>query len=297
MMEIGQDNKESAAVHTRDLAARFMIDRGGVRFLWQYARPRWRKLALSLGLAVVLAGLSGLLAWSVKQVVQSLTQGGAAGTIALWVGIALVVVLAHSGIEILNRLMLTTLFARISQEIRIDLFREIQDNPIAFHVHIRAGELASLIGNDVQSAAAGVLETFSAVWQHPATLLFLVGMMVYLNPWLSLIALALLPILSACVTWISRRARDAQFHFMDNQSKLLGVMVESITNVRQVKAFGLEAQRTEQLAARGEHLIHYLRNATLLLSLVSPITEVINSIATTSAMPLSCCHWCRRSPR
>ena len=273
-------DKESAPHRSRDFAARFTIDRDGMRFLWQYARPRRKTLAISLGVAIVLAGLSGLLAWSVKEITQSFTQTGTAGRrLFLWVGVALVVVLVHSALEILNRLILTTLFARTSQEIRIDLFREIQDNPIAFHTHVRAGELASLIGNDVQAAAAGVLETFSAIWQHPATLLFLVGLMVYLNPWLSLIALALLPILSGCVTWISRRARQAQLSFMDSQSKLLGVMVESITNVRQVKAFGLETQRTEQLAERGEHLIHYLRKATVLMSLVSPVTEVINSVA------------------
>jgi ATP-binding cassette, subfamily B, bacterial MsbA len=272
----GRDDHRPPA-HER--TSRFVLDRDGLRFLWQYAKPRRRRLATSFGVAVVLAGLSGLLAWSVKQVVQSLTQGGTAGTVVMWVGIAMIVVVANSGLEIVNRLMLTTLFARISQEIRIDLFREIQDNPIAFHTHIRSGELASLIGNDVQSAAAGVLETFSALWQHPATFLFLVGLMFYLNPWISLIALVLLPLLSACVTWISRRARDTQMSFMDNQSKLLGIMVESITNVRQVKAFGMEAQRTEQLAARGEHLIHYLRKATLLMSLVSPVTDIINGTA------------------
>jgi ATP-binding cassette, subfamily B, bacterial MsbA len=264
---------------THDRMGRFVIDREGLRFLWQYAKPRRRTLATSFGVAVVLAGLSGLLAWSVKQVVQSLTQGGTAGTVVTWVVVAMVVVVLNSVLEVVNRLMMTTLFARISQEIRIDLFREIQDNPIAFHTHIRSGELASLIGNDVQSAAAGVLETFSALWQHPATFLFLVGLMLYLNPWITLIALVLLPLLSACVTWISRRARDAHMSFMDNQSKLMGVMIESITNVRQVKALGMEVQRTEQLASRGESLIHYLRRATLLMSLVSPVTDIINGTA------------------
>lgn len=276
LVSINQD--DDSFYGERDMSGRFVIDRDGLRFLWQYARPRRKTLAVSFVAAILLAGLGAAVAWSVKQITESLTQGGTARTVAFWVGVALAAVVIRSVLEIFNRLIMTTLYARLSHQIRLDLFRQIQDNPMAFYTHVRTGELASLIGNDVQSAAAGVLEIFSVLWETPATLLFLVGVMFYFNPLLSLIALALMPAFSWCVTRISRRARTAQMRFMENQAQLLGVMVESIVNVRQVKAFGLEAQQTERLAERGEYLIHFLRKATMLMSLVSPVTEIINSL-------------------
>lgn len=258
-----------------------VVDTRAFAFLWSYARPHWRKLAAALVTAVPVAALGGVMVWAVKEVVEGLTAGDSRGAIFCWLGVGLAGVVLRSGLEILNRQILILLHARIENAIRLDLYELIHRNSLDFHSHIRTGELANLVGNDVQFAAGGVVETFSAVWQRPVVLLCLVGVMFYFNAVLSLLALALLPLLAVCVGRVSRRAADAERRFMENQGQMMGTMVESLAGIRQVKALGRESSQREILAAKCEDLIKWIRRAVLVRSLVSPVAEILSGVTIT----------------
>ena len=258
-----------------------LLDPAALGFLWSYARPHCRRLGAALATAIPIALLGGVMAWAVKEVVEAFTSGEPRGVIFLWLAVGLAGVVLRSGLEILNRQILILLHARIENAIRLDLYETVHENSLDFHSHIRTGELANLIGNDVQHAAGGVVEIYGALWQRPAVLLCLVGVMLYFNPVLSLLALVLLPLLGICVSRVGRRAADAERHFMENQGQMMGTMVESLTNVRQVKAFGQESGQRETLAAKCEDLIGSIRRAVLLRSLVSPAAETLSGVTIT----------------
>jgi ABC-type multidrug transport system fused ATPase/permease subunit len=62
---------------------------------------------------------------------------------------------------------------------------------------------------------------------------------------------------------------------------MLGVMVESLTNVKQVKSFGLENQQKKKIATLGQALLKYRKRAVLLKSFVSPAGEILNVVVIT----------------
>ena len=247
-----------------------VLDRDGLRFLWAYARQHCRKLIAAVATAVPIAVLGGVMAWAVKEVVEAFTAGQPRGVIFLWLGIGLAGVVVRSGLEILNRQILVVLHARVENAMRLDLYEAVHDNSLDFHSHVRTGELANLIGNDVQHAAGGVTEIYGALWQRPVVLLCLIGVMFYFNLALTVLAVILLPLLAICVGRVSRRAANAERRFMEEQGQMMGMMVESLTNVRQVKAFGREGDQRGMLAAKCRELVRCIRRAVLLRSLVSP---------------------------
>jgi ABC-type multidrug transport system fused ATPase/permease subunit len=78
---------------------------------------------------------------------------------------------------------------------------------------------------------------------------------------------------------ISKMARQAEHHFLKHFASMQGLMVESLTNVKQVKSLNLEQQQELMFAKLGRQIISFRCRATLLKSMVSPVTEITVGIA------------------
>ena len=254
------------------------IDGESLRFLRKYAGPYRYRLTAAVATAVPIAALGGVMAWAVKKVVEYFSSGGSGKEALFWLIAGLVGVVVRGVLEVVNRQILISIHAGIEKDMRLDLYETIHNSPLDFHTHVRTGEIANLIGNDVQFAAGGVVEIYSALWRHPAVIVCLTGVMFYFNPLLSIMGIILFPVLGACVGAVGRRAGDAERRFMEKQGRMMGSMVESLTNIREVKAFGRETGQRGELAKRCDELIASVRRVVLLKSMVWPATETLSGV-------------------
>ena len=253
----------------------FKVNRGDISFVWHHIRPYMKEVALNLAISLPLAGLGGALAYIGKTVTDNITTGFEVRTVMLWSTLALLAVMVSSILEIFGRLIITTIQARITHDIRLDLFDSIQENSISFHMRHNTGELANLIANDAQTAASGSADLINIALTGPIRILFLLGVMFYFNPLLSLFTLISTPLLTVAVARISRKARVQESRYLRHQGNMLTLMVEALTNVRQVKHFGLETYHRNNFDKEGEILIQTRRMATLIKSLSAPIAELV----------------------
>ena len=254
-------------------------NRRSIGFLWRYARPYRSSLVAAFLTSIPLVALGGVLPWAFKQVADVFSLDASLKTILFWMGVGLAGVSLRSGFEILNKYILTILHIRLSNDIRNDLYERLQESSMEFHMQSRSGELSSLVSNDAQSAAAGVIELYSAMWQSPAVMVCLMGVMIYFNPLLSLFGIISIPVVSLCVTAAGKRAQTAERSFLNRQGKILGWMIESLINIREMKSFSLEGQGKEKFERLGRELVHYRKRAALLKSIVSPAAEITNGVA------------------
>jgi ABC-type multidrug transport system fused ATPase/permease subunit len=255
-----------------------VIDRDGLKFLWEYAKPHLSKLVLAFIISIPVAALSGIIAWSVNRATQSFSEGQMQVNMFLWLGAANAFMILYSCLQVFNTYTLSSLQATIGNNIRIDLYDEIQQNSISFHINIRTGELSNLIGNDSQYAAGGVLELYSTFWQRPIVILCLAGFMLYMNPILSLLSLTFFPFLGICIIKLSRNARSIESRFIEKQGQLMGEMIESLINIRQIKAFSQESAHKLSLTQKCNELLYFFKKVVLIKSLILPTTEILSSI-------------------
>ncbi len=249
-----------------------------VLFLWSFAAPYKSSLLLALGVSLPMVGITGAIPWILNRATDLLSTGSSLSTVLYWMALGLAALILKSALEITTGYILTILHIRITNDIRNDLYEKIHKSPLEFHSQNRSGEIASLISNDVQAAAGGVLEIYSMVWQSPASVILLFCVMFYFNPLMSVVGLLSIPVMTVCVMWSSKRARKAERNYLDRQGRMLGEMIEALTNVRQVKSFGMEGMQKEKVAARGEEMVGYRRKALLLKSIVSPLAEITSAI-------------------
>jgi ABC-type multidrug transport system fused ATPase/permease subunit len=254
-------------------------NRKSFQFLWRYVYPYRFQLLHAFLNSLPLAALGAGIPWIFKKVTELFNGGADLDSIVIWMLLALLVVCIRSGLEVFNQYILSVLHVRLSNDIRNDLYVNLQENSMEFHQKNRSGELASLVSNDSQAAAAGAIELYSALWLYPFQVVTLVGVMLYFNPIISLFAIFTLPVLSICIAVAGKRAQVAERNFLNRQGKILGWMIESLTNFRQVKSFSLEKQGREKFEAYGQELIHFRKRAVLLKSLVSPAAEITNGLA------------------
>ncbi len=257
------------------------VNRQYLIFLFQYTRPYLHFIYYAFLASIPLAALGTVLPWAFNRVTKLYGEQAVLSQILFWLAIGLGSVSLKSILEICNKYILTILHVRMTNDIRNTLYDHIQKSPLSFHLQKQTGQLTSLISNDTQVAAGGIIELFISFWQAPASMLCLVATMLYFNAVLSLLAIALIPIMSFMITVTGNKARTAERNYLTSEGCLLGVMVESLTNVKQIKSFGLENQQKSKIVSLGKELLKIRKRAVLLKSFVSPAGEMLNVIVIT----------------
>jgi len=258
-----------------------------LKYIWHYVTPYRNRLVLAGLASLPLAALGGGIPWIFKRVTELFGDGTPLSTLLLWMVGAVLAITLRSGFEVITQYLLTILHARLSNDIRNDLYAFLQKSSLKLHNCSRSGELASLISNDSQSAAAGIIELYSFLWLSPFRVLMLVGVMLYFNPLLSLLAMVTIPVLSYLVTITGKKAQKAERSYLNRQGQILGWMIESLVNIRQVKAFNLHQSGQDKFEGYGRELIHFRKKAVLLKAIVNPASEVTNGLALIAMVALA----------
>jgi ABC-type multidrug transport system fused ATPase/permease subunit len=260
----------------------FTLNRQYLIFLNSLVRPYSKYIVLVFIASIPFAGLGTVLPWAFNRVVALYSEQAPLSPILMWLGIGVGSVVLKSLIEVLNKYILAILHTTISNDLRARLYEHIQKTSLFLHMQQQTGHLTNIICNDSQAACSGVLEIFSALWQAPISALFLLATMFYFSPLLSLLALLLMPVMSGIVTYFGNKARKAEKAYLQQEGSMLGNMVESLINVKQVKSFGLENRQKDRVEAYGEKLLHFRKKSVLLKSIVSPVGEFLTILIVTA---------------
>ena len=217
-----------------------------LRVLGPYARPvRWSLTSsAALALAATLAGMT------IPLVTQRIIDGPIArrDLAALWWPVALVVLLgtAEGVCILLRRLLVAGPVTTVEAQMRADLYRHLQDLPVAFHDRWQSGQLLSRAISDLTTirrflAFAGIF----LVVNGTAIAVGLVVLFWLYAPFGLVVVLAAVPMVALSYRYESRYkvvARRAQ----DQVGDLATVVEESVLGIRVLKAFGRAPQLTRR---------------------------------------------------
>ena len=196
-------------------------------------------------------------------------------TLAVWFGVVLVV---HYAANYAHQVLLARVSQRVIYDLRNDLFKHLQDLPMSFHNRHKVGSVMSRAQNDVYQ----LQEFLDIVVLSIGDLLSLtgiIGVMLYLNWQLSLLAFASLPILLVIIWVWQKHARPAFLRVRVAISQVNASLAENLDGVRVVQS--MNRQRTNLKAFDGlndQHLQTNLRAQRLASSLM-PVVEIFMSLS------------------
>ena len=173
------------------------------------------------------------------------------------------------------------LMARISQDalrrLRRDLFGHLQTLPIAFFDRHTAGELMSRLTNDIDAINQAVSQNVVSLVASVLSLAGIVIAMFVLNPWLALSALLVVPIMFWFTNFIARYTRRGFRDLQRELGEINGVMEESISGQRVVKAFRRSETAVKRFRLSNEKVYQAGVYANTYALMLMPLTNVLGN--------------------
>ncbi len=143
-------------------------------------------------------------------------------------------------------LLVTHVSQRTMRQLRQDLFEHIQTLSLAFFDKHPHGELMSRLTNDMQAISSVLTQNVTTLLSGLLTLVGIVVMMFYLNAWLALASMLILPAMTFFVGFVGKRTRQGFRQYQRHLGILNGQLEEMFSGQRVIIAFGQEGQALDE---------------------------------------------------
>jgi ATP-binding cassette subfamily B protein len=161
-----------------------------------------------------------------------------------FVALGAIVLVTLSGLRAVaayaNTIGFVKLGNRVLSEIRADLFQHLQRLSLSFHTRARSGDLIVRVIADIGQLNNAVINAALPLLANSLLVATMMGVMVWVNWKLGLVAMATLPLLGFLTSNFSRRVHKAARTQRDRESEMAATASEAVTNIKLVHALSLE---------------------------------------------------------
>ena len=205
-------------------------------------------MCLSLLCMVSVAVFTGLLAWSTKLIVNDVFSDGAADK-AYWVALLVVGVSLGKGVAGYANSVVALIFSRsITAEYMRKVFAKYMGNEVPFFAGRHAAQHMAKVMLFGRAAGSVVTDITNRILTDSLTLIALIAVMIFQDPFMSLFGAVLFPLVLLLVNQLTRRVRAVASAEAEMQGGLHGVGTEAIEGIKTVKSYGLEEKSVTKFA-------------------------------------------------
>ena len=251
-----------------------------MRRLLQYLRPYWRQVALAFVTIIVSAVASLIQPYLIKVAIDRyITQRQLAGLDGL-AALYLTILVASFGAEYFQTWTLQLTGQRIMYDLRMAIYRHLQRLDLRYYDRNPVGRLMTRVTSDVDVLndlfTSGVVTIFGDVF----TLVGIMGVMLWMNWRLALVAFSVLPLIFFVTQWFRRNVRESYRTVRGLIARINAFLQENITGMMTVQLF-----RRERLNfARFDTIDREHRDANIdsifYYAVFYPAIEVVSTLAT-----------------
>jgi ABC-type multidrug transport system fused ATPase/permease subunit len=267
MIRVGEDEVE-----------RKLPDGYLVRKMLGYATPYKKQMALAAVLTVVgaILGIADpyVLGLAIDRYIANKDSQGLLLVATFYVGILLAEWVTGS----IRSYVTSWLGDRVVTDLRKKMFENLQRLPLSYFRRRQVGWLMSRLMSDANTVnmviTSGLLTSMNDLLVVFAT----ISVMMVLNPWLTMLALSVVPLV-VLATW--KFSMSAKASFRNRSKKLASVSSEieqSITGVRVIQAFGKEQQAQKSFEKASEEYVDASLSAARVTSGFRPIVDILQTI-------------------
>jgi ATP-binding cassette subfamily B protein len=168
---------------------------------------------------------------------------------------------------------------RALADLRLQIFRHLQEMPVGFYERRPAGMLISRMTNDVEALDSLVTDTVVTLFQATLTLVGSVVILLLLDVKLALITFLIFPVMLGASLAFRVASADAYRRTRETISAITSYLQETLSGIRVVRAFGQEPRHLARFAELNE--INRAANMTTvnLNAAYFPAVEFLSSVA------------------
>jgi ATP-binding cassette subfamily B protein/subfamily B ATP-binding cassette protein MsbA len=239
------------------------------RRVLRYYQPFWGKTMLGLFLSLLGIGLNLLKPWPFKIIVDDFLRPTPAerGNWRTWVPLlCLALVVIQFGWGIINWIT-NYLFVKIGLQallkLRTDLYSHLQRLSLTFHDARRSADSSFRVAYDSQSIQTIYNKGFTNIFASVIALIGTFIVMLRLDSVLTLLSLAIVPLIVGAIYFFARRIRSESTSIQEQESAVLTQAQEGLSSIRMVHAFGREDFEVRQFHQQAQQSLQANLRLTL----------------------------------
>jgi len=257
------------------------------RRILEYLRPHWRLGLLAVGFMIVAAAAQAAFAWIVQPLVDGtfIERDPAA---RLWVPMALIGIFLFHGLTMFaSDYTVASVGKKVVREIRQATFEKYLRLPTGYYDSASPGMLLAKLTYNVNAIASAASQAIVTLVRDSFTIVFLLAYMIYLSPWLTLIALSLGPAVFGLITLANRRFRKTARRVQHSVGEFAQVAEDGIRAHNEIKIFGAVDKEAERFRRINERNRRQEMKYVAIKALTQPLIQFLAVIALAAVLFLA----------
>lgn len=186
--------------------------------------------------------------------------------------------LFHHIFNLINELLANKASLIAAKLMRSDAYKALMKMPVSFFDKSNKGEIMSVLSNDIDNVMLGLSGSLPFIFNIFFTLIISLGFMFYYSTYLTLICLALFPILFLFVGILLTKAVP-QWHKQQKRVGVINGYIEEHLAARHlIKAYNQEKNINKEFKSKNDHLFKSSFKASLYTGIVWPYSHAATTL-------------------
>jgi len=244
-----------------------------------FLRPHRRELWGSMVFAWMAMGMTVLIPWLIGQAVNAIQASNE--TELLWFTGA---ILAAAVLRLVLTVIRRIIAGKVSLAVEFDLRQKVYDHlmklELGFFDRNQTGQLMSRATVDLQAIRFFLGYGLIFFSQSLLTVALAGVVMLVINPWLALLALAPTPLIVFTALRYTRQSRPAMQEVQQRVAELTAQAEESVSGIRVIKAFAREDHQFERFQGAVDRLFDQSMTSTRIQAFFTPLIGALPQLGT-----------------
>ena len=178
----------------------------------------------------------------------------------------------------LQSFLLLDITTDVSYNLRSELIEKVTHLSMGdLDVNTR-GDILSRITNDVDSLQTGITQTFNQVLTAVVTIIGVIVMMFFINVWLTIATVVLVPVAFLIITKVTKFSQDYYLKQLEYRGRLNGQIEESFTGHEIIRSFNKEEESMSIFDEENINWYEHEWKSKFFSSISSPIVHFISNL-------------------
>ena len=233
---------------------------------------------LGLALTFAMTGLQLVPTYLTKVLVDDVIIAANASLLAVVVGLLIAAYLARAVVSTIRTYTLQWLGNRVLFDLRVKLYDHLQLLTLSYYNQKQTGQIMSRVTGDLQRLQYFISEGLQEILVNIITMLLIAAILLWLEWFLFLLALAPVPVIAVTSVLFGRRVHRLYHRIWRRMASLSAILADTIPGIRVVKAFVQEKRESERFAGRSADLFGQEMQAVRLWSAFFPFLGLMTGL-------------------
>lgn len=265
-----------------------------IRRYLQFVKPYRGKIFLTMIIGILKFGIPLLLPLLLKYAVDDLIlssipiQEKMKKLTWVTVGILLIFTVIRYPIEYFRQYFAQWTGNKILFDIRNRLFTHLQKLSLNYYHNQKLGQIISRVINDVEQTKEFVITGMMNIWLDMMTLLIAFSIMLWINPVMSLVSIAIFPLYIISVKFFYKNMKMSTKARSQALAELQGHLHERIQGISVIRSFHLEEREEEKFRKKNSYFLNRAVTHTKWVARTFAAINTITDLAPIIVIVVSC---------